>query len=111
MIIIYNNNFKPIKKDKKIKEVNGDLNKNEDLLNKSNEDKDILVINDDNNNEEEQDILNEDFNKENIPKLNCFDFLFSGIYNGKCCCKLNIKKLIEKSNEIISKYYSIENII
>ena len=43
--------------------------------------------------------------------MNCFDFLFSGIYNGKCCCKLNIKKLIEKSNEIISKYYSIENII
>ena len=111
--IIYNNNFKPIKKDKKNKELNGDLNKNEDLLNKSNEDKDILVINDETNNEEQQDILNGDFNNdnENFPKLNCFDFLFSGIYNGKCCCKLNIKKLIEKSNEIISKYYSIENII
>ena len=112
-IIYNNNNFKPIKKDKKNKELNGDLNKNEDLLNKSNEDKDILVINDDNNNEEEQDNLNGDLNNdnENFPKLNCFDFLFSGIYNGKCCCKLNVKKLIEKSNEIISKYYSIENII
>ena len=115
-IIYNNNNFKPIKKDKKNKEINelnGDLNKNKDLLNKSNEDKDILIINDDNNNEEEQDILNENFNNdnENFPKLNCFDFLFSGIYNGKCCCKLNVKKLIEKSNEIISKYYSIENII
>jgi hypothetical protein len=111
--IIYNNNFKPIKKEKKNKELNGDLNKNEDLLNKSNEDKDILVINDETNNEEEQNILNNDFNNDNgkFPKLNCFDFLFSGIYNGKCCCKLNIKKLIEKSNEIISKYYSIENII
>jgi len=70
-------------------------------------DKDILVINDETNNEE--DILNGDFNNdnENFPKLNCFDFLFIGIYNGKCCCKLNIKKLIEKSYEIISKYYSI----
>ena len=107
--IIYNNDFNLEKKEKKKKEIN---KSNEAVIDKTNDDKNILIINDEIDNEEEQDILNEDFNEdnENIPKLNCFDFLFSGIYNGKIC-KLNVKQLLQKSNEIISKYYSIENII
>ena len=107
--IIYNNDFNLEKKEKKKKEIN---KSNEIVMDKTNEDKNILIINDEIDNEEEQDVLNEDFNddNENIPKLNCFDFLFSGIYTGKIC-KLNVKQLLQKSNEIISKYYSIENII
>ena len=107
--IIYNNDFNLEKKEKKKKEIN---KSNEIVMDKTNDDKNILIINDEIDNEEEQDVLNEDFNdvNENIPKLNCFDFLFSGIYNGKIC-KLNVKQLLQKSNEIISKYYSIENII
>ena len=72
----------------------------------------LLVINDEINNENDQELINRDFNwdNDNFPKLNFFDFLFNDIYDGKCC-KLIIQKLIQKCNEIVSKYYSIDCII
>ena len=104
------------KKEKKNKDINepiNDINKNENLIdNKSDEDKNALIINDIVNEENDKVITDKDFigDNEELPNLNIFDFVFSGLYDGKCC-KLNIKELIKKCNEIISKYYSIEHII
>ena len=62
--------------------------------------------------ENNQELINKDFieDKENFPKLTFFDFLFNEIYNGRCG-KVEIRKLIQKCNEIVSKYYSIECVI
>ena len=120
--ILLNSNIKQENKEKienkENKEINKDIkdidNNKENLLDKSNEDKNILNINEnDNNNDEDEVIIDKNFNidDDNFPNLNFFDILFNGIYDDKCCCKLNKKKLIQKCNEIISKYYSIENII
>ena len=117
--ILLNSNIKQENKEKiENKEINKEIkdidNNKENLLDKSNEDKNSLNINEnDNNNDEDKIIIDKDFNidDDNFPNLNFFDIIFNGIYDDKCCCKLNKKKLIEKCNEIISKYYSIENII
>ena len=45
-----------------------------------------------------------------LPKLSFIDFLFNNIYNNKCC-KKNRQHIINTCNEILSKYFSIENII
>ena len=121
--ILLNSNIKQENKEKienkENKEINKDIkdidNNKENLLDKSNEDKNILNINEnENNNDEDKEvIIDKNFNidDDNFPNLNFFDILFNGIYDDKCCCKLNKKKLIQKCNEIIPKYYSIENLI
>ena len=69
---------------------------------------------DEENNQENNDNhynINEEKNKSrNLPKLTFFDYFFNYIYCEKCC-KIRKQKIISKCNEIISKYYSIENII
>ena len=113
--ILYNSDLKPEKKEINNKEINApnyDLNKSENLIDNSNGDKNLLSINDEMVYENNQGLINKDFieDKENFPKLNFFDFLFNEIYNGRCG-KLEIRKLIQKCNEIVSKYYSIECVI
>ena len=100
--------------------LNNDTNKKDSLLEK-NDDKNNLCINDEDtdkldeeNNKENNDNynnINEEQNKNrNLPKLTFFDYFFNYIYFEKCC-KIRKQKIISKCNEIISKYYSIENII
>ena len=113
--ILYDTSINPEKKQKKNKEIeepNDNVNKKEDLIDKSNEDKDKLIINDEIESENDKVIIDKDFNigNENFPDLNLFDLLFNAIYDDKCC-KIDIKKLILKCREIVSKYYSIEYII
>ena len=94
-------------KDKNIK------NKNEkvDILLEK-EDKENLVINDDNLNEND----NYDYKDENddkvriLPKLRFFDFILNNVYSEKCCIYKK-QMIISICNDIILKYYSIENII
>ena len=93
---------------------NPDLNKEKNLIDKSNglnanDNKNLLSINDEIINEKDIELINKDFN-EGFPRLNFFDYLFNEIYDDKCC-KLEKKRLIEKCNEIVSKYYSIECIV
>ena len=101
-------------------DLNNDTNKKDSLLEK-NDDKNNLCINDEDtdkldeeNNKENNDNynnINEEQNKNrNLPKLTFFDYFFNYIYCEKCC-KIRKQKIISKCNEIISKYYSIENII
>ena len=113
--ILYNSDLKPEKKEINNKEINApnyDLNKSENLIDNSNGDKNLLSINDEMVYENNQELINKDFieDKENFPKLTFFDFLFNEIYNGRCG-KVEIRKLIQKCNEIVSKYYSIECVI
>ena len=111
--ILYDNENKDNKNKKNNVNIDGqidDINKkDENLIDNKNEDNNLLIINDEN----DKVITDKDFILDNdkFPELNFFDFLFNGLYDGKCCCKLNKKELIQKCNEIISKYYSIENII
>lgn len=109
--ILQNTNFKPEKKEIKKKEMNEpkiDLNKEENLTDKN---KNLLSINEEIDNENDQEPINKDFieDKENFPKFNFLYFLLNEIYNGKCG-KLE-RNLIQKCNEIVSKYYSIECVI
>ena len=102
-------------KKKEMNEPNYDFNKKENLLVQSIDDKNTLAINDEMDSENDQELIFRDYNEnngnnENFPKLNFFDFLSSGI-NGGICFKENIQKMIQKCNEIVSKYYSIECII
>ena len=113
--ILYNSDLKPEKKEINNKEINApnyDLNKSENLIDNSKGDKNLLSINDEMVYENNQELINKDFieDKENFPKLTFFDFLFNEIYNGRCG-KVEIRKLIQKCNEIVSKYYSIECVI
>ena len=125
-------NHTPKKNGKENKETNEptkDLKKDENLTEKANDDNNLLLpINEDiddeegqennnnkdtiDNNEKEQENNKKDSvdDKGEFPNLKFFDFLFSGIYNNKCC-KRNINKLIKKCNEIIMKYFSVESIV
>ena len=46
----------------------------------------------------------------NFPKLSFFSYIFNIIYF-QCCCDGKNQKFISKCNEIVSKYYSVENIL
>ena len=120
--ILFNSSSKPEKKEANHREIsdpknypsNPDLNKEENLIDKSNgsnsnDDKNVLSINDEIVNENDREVINKDFN-EGFPRLNFFDYLFNEMYGGRCG-NLDKRKLIEKCNEIVSRYYSIECVV
>ena len=112
-ILFNHNNDKKERNNNEIVEPINDININENLIdNGSSEDRNALIINDEINEENDRVISNNDFigNNKELPDLHFFDFVFSGLYDDKCC-KLSKKELIKKCNQIISKYYSIEHII
>ena len=103
---------------KKSKKTSGGrpLNNNSDFLLSSPSNYDI---NNDNKNELKNDdeennkIISEEIIDEsdiNFPKLSFISYIFNNIYSQKCCNRKN-QKFICKCNEIVSKYYSIENIL
>ena len=102
------------KPDNKI-DINNETNQKESLLgnNLCINDEETDKLDEENNKENNDDYnnINEEQNKSrNLPKLTFFDYFFNYIYCEKCCKKRK-QKIISKCNEIISKYYSIENII
>ena len=118
-----NTEKKEIKEIKEEIELTNDFNKTDkedNLIDKSNEDKNEIISSEDIDKIEYED--NKKFiekNKDNdyknnnniyLPKLRFIDFLFNNLYIEKFC-KLNQQKIIEQCNEIISKYYSIELIL
>ena len=93
---------------------NDDKNKQIELI--DNIDKaDYLLDKDDHL--ETKDIINEkkDYEIENedrnIPKLRFIDFLMNNIYCQKCCSVSNRQQIISSCNNLVSKYYTIEDII
>ena len=118
------NTEKKVKKEVKEEiELTNDFNKTDkedNLIDKSNEDKNEIIASEDIDKIEYEDNkefieINQDKDYKNnnnryLPKLRFIDFLFNNLYIEKFC-KLNQQKIIEQCNEIISKYYSIELIL
>ena len=49
-------------------------------------------------------------NEDSLPKYHFFNFIFN-IFSCKCCQKNKVQKSITICNNIIERYYSIENLI
>ena len=79
------------------------INKEKDENNSDNPD---LIMN------QEMD-LKDEFNDEpvKLPKLRFFDFFFNNVYNSKRCVSLQKQKLISSCDNVLYKYFSIENIL
>ena len=124
--LIYSSNFDNYKiienilskEAKKLKKI--ELNPNEsnkdlknDLLYKDKNEYDLnnqdIIINDiddlDKDNIEDNEVL-----ISKLPKLRFFDFFFNNIYSN-CCVYIKKQKLIDSCDNILYKYYSIENIL
>ena len=97
-------------------ELNNALNKSIPLVNLKDSDKNTILtenIEDRENlkyNNNYQDSHDNEEDSFELPKLNLFDFIINNIY---CSKKCNFKKqnMISISNEILSKFFSIENIL
>jgi len=46
-----------------------------------------------------------------IPKLTFIDFIFNSFYSDKCCKNSNRQQIISTCNDLVSKYYTVEDII
>ena len=115
---LFNNNLKT-KKTIELKDIKlNDINKEETLLEKNDNENQI----DDNINIlKENDIYNDYIdnisNKQKkegrvLPKLRFIDFIINNLYFEKCYkCKKKEQQLISECNDILFKYYSIENIL
>ena len=86
---------------------NNNIDKKEDnLLNKKNNEN---IIIDEKEKEKENDVL-ESENEAILPRLHFYHYFFNNIYLKKCCASNN-QDIISTCNDIISKYYSIDNIL
>jgi hypothetical protein len=99
-------------------ELSSDFNKNEKLINNQNSEKEIVIKDEfnekDNINEKSNDLQYEasEDNSLELPKLRMFDYIFNNIYcTKKCCCNYKRQMLISTSNDLLGKYFSIENIL
>lgn len=64
-------------------------------------------------NEEEDDFNQDEKNRAiiKLPKLRFIDYILNNIYCAQCCIMNKRQKLIDTSNEIIYKYFSVENLL
>ena len=64
-------------------------------------------------NEEEDDFNQDEKNRAiiKLPKLRFIDYILNNIYCVQCCIMNKRQKLIDTSNEIIYKYFSVENLL
>ena len=107
-------------KTQNIYKTKGELNSKDTLFEKESkiELTENFVINNIDNNEKDDTIINindiiltnKGKNERILPKRTFLDFMFNTIYMEKCC-RFKRQKIIVDCNEIILKYYSIENIL
>ena len=77
-------------------------------------DDDNMEVKDNKITEEKKDIggINLDDNDERvIPKLRFIDFMINSFYSDKCCKNSNRQQIISSCNDLVSKYYTVEDII
>ena len=101
---------------KKEMKIMNDINISDSLLAKDTKDY-LGEINDITSNEKEDGINDDNYSmdKENeqgriLPRLKFIDFIFNSIYKKKCCFSKK-QEIISACNNIILKYYSVENIL
>ena len=95
--------------------LDSDLNNN--FIGKDNEIKDFN--NDFNDNDTDNFIENEEISRNNendnvsvkLPKLRMYDFFFNNVYSPKCCVTLKKQKLLSSCENVLFKYFSVENIL
>ena len=98
-------------------ELNTDFNKSDKLIDKQTIEKNIIkddynskdnLIENDNENQFAQ---SKDDSLE-LPRLHFFDYIFNNLYcSKKCCCDYKKQILITESNNIVYKYFSVENLL
>ena len=122
--ILYSNSFNNYKiieklffdKDKKMKKNKKVFQEiklaiSSDFLIDNDKEKEINEVNESDENINVSDDELENNSKINLPKLSFFSYIFSFFYCQNCRHRLKNQILISKCNEIVSKYYSIDNII
>ena len=90
--------------------INKDFDEYEDnnlIIDENNSDNKNNVINDI---EEYEDKEETDKKITKLPKLRFYDFLFNLVYS-KCCAYIKNQKLIDSCNQILYRYFSVENIL
>ena len=82
--------------------------KSESLIENSSNSEEKEKINDKKDNEV---IYIEEDDERTIPKLRFIDFMMNSFYNDKCCKSSNRQQIISLCNDLVAKYYTIEDII
>ena len=95
---------------------NDDFNKDNAIIRESNESQGLIQSSDNDNiiedKTEEKFIENkEEEQNRALPKLNFIDYIINHFYCEKCCKENKKQSLISSCNDIISKYYTVEDII
>ena len=99
-------------------ELSSDFNKSNELINNQMDEKNIITK-DDLTDKEKLIENSDDYHKINneddsivLPKLHFFDYLFNNFYvSRKCFCDYKKQMMISTSNQILYKYFSVENIL
>ena len=99
-------------------ELSSDFNKSNELINNQIDEKNIITK-DDLTDKEKLIENSDDYHKINneddsivLPKLHFFDYLFNNFYGSrKCFCDYKKQMMISTSNQILYKYFSVENIL
>lgn len=81
--------------------------KSEALIDSNTEGKDTIIP-------AKKDIEEINVNREEdrtIPKLRFIDFIMNSFYNDNCCKSSNRQQIISSCNDLVAKYYTIEDII
>ena len=81
--------------------------KSEALIDNNTEGKDTIIP-------AKKDIEEINVNREEdrtIPKLRFIDFIMNSFYNDNCCKSSNRQQIISSCNDLVAKYYTIEDII
>ena len=89
---------------------------NEDEENEDNNHKELTLLNQKDTDNEiiVKKVAREDEENKNeavLPKLRLYHYLFNNVYKRNCCCKIYNQEIISTCNDIVSKYFSIENIV
>jgi len=121
--IVENILSKEIKNIKKIKlnnKIESKLNFESKLIDDNLEENDTInfyndrnSLNNENENKNDVDNLDEDEDEDKIyklPKLRFYEFFFNLVYS-KCCTYIKRQKLIDSCDQILYKYFSVENIL
>ena len=98
-------------------ELDTDINKSDKLIDNQSIEKNVIKddYNSKNNlieNDNENQFVQSKDDSLELPRLHFFDYIFNNLYcSKKCCCDYKKQMLITESNNIVYKYFSVENLL